>query len=150
MSSEVPAELKEKVQRILAANWKTEIDGSGVGDFFIRGESTGCHVMLEGGWGPKKESNLVHLLSFVLWDVPITEELLTFIAEGGTRYFGSLSLQRNEDGTGDLILTHTLLGDFLDSEELNIALASVFFGADFLDDELQGRFGGRRTIDPID
>ncbi len=43
--------------------------------------------------------------------------------------------------------THTLLGDYLDEEELHNAVGAVVTTADRLDDELQSRFGGKRSED---
>ena len=41
----------------------------------------------------------------------------------------------------------TWLGDYLDEEELHNAVGAVVTTADRLDDELQSRFGGKRSED---
>jgi hypothetical protein len=60
-------------------------------------------------------------------------------------HFGHLSLTENKDDNRlKLWLTHSLLGDYLDVEELKTAVAGMASNADRLDDELQARFGGDR------
>ena len=137
------SELKEKVQRILAANWRSELGRDG--GFFVRGESTGCYI--ECFDSESNDWNYVHFYSYVLLDVPITDEFLRYVASTEMT-FGGFTVHFSESGDmGDLIFSHTILGNYLDSEELNLALGSVFFTADRLDDELQQRFGGQRSID---
>ena len=136
------SELKEKVQRILAANWRVELTEGG---FFVRGESTGCYIQCYDS--EETEWTYVRFYSFILHDVPITDEFLRYVAAMDLM-FGGFVVHFSESGdTGALILSHTILGNYLDTEELNIALGSVFFAADDLDDELQQRFGGQRSID---
>ena len=137
------SELKEKVQRILAANWQVELSRGG--GFFVRGESTGCYI--ECYDSEKTDWTYVHFYSFVLLDVPITDEFLRYVASSEMS-FGGFIVNFSESGDkGDLLLTHTILGNYLDTEELNLAIASVFYTADDLDDDLQDRFGGQRVID---
>jgi len=137
------SELKEKVQRILATNWTVELSRSG--GFFVRGDSTGCYI--ECFDSEKTDWTYVHFYSFVLLDVPITDEFLRYVASTDMRFGGFVVQFSESDDMGDLLLSHTILGNYLDSEELNIALASIFYTADDLDDELQQRFGGQRSID---
>ena len=138
------SELKEKVQRILAANWRVELTENG---FYVRGESTGCVITCYEVEETENEWTYVRFSSLILIDVPITDEFLRYVASSILR-FGGLFVVFSESGdTGTLILSHTILGNYLDTEELNIALSSVFFTADDLDDELQQRFGGQRSID---
>jgi hypothetical protein len=60
-------------------------------------------------------------------------------------HFGHLSLTQNKDDNRlKLWLTHSLLGDYLDVEELKTALAAMGKIADGLDDELKAKFGGDR------
>jgi hypothetical protein len=40
--------------------------------------------------------------------------------------------------------SHSLLGDYLDEEELGRAVGGMLFVADNLDDELEKQFGGSR------
>ena len=57
------------------------------------------------------------------------------------------SLQYLPGKTSVLILQYSILGDFLDPEELLNALRVVVLVADKLDDEIVGKFGGKRFID---
>ena len=56
---------------------------------------------------------------------------------------GALSL----DQDGDIVLKHSLLGDTVTREELQIVLASLVELADELDDEVTSRFGGYTARD---
>jgi len=141
-------EVTQKVQRILANKFSTRLGRDG--DFFVDRGSTTCRVWCR-EWGPEDKGHvLVCLSSPVLFEVPITDSLYEWIATEGTKnYFGRPVLWLDESGrTGDLAFDHSLLGDFLDSEELRVALMLVLGSADRLDDELQERFGGRRLSDP--
>ena len=55
----------------------------------------------------------------------------------------------NNDAPGKLFLlmSHTLLGDYLDEAELSGALFAMLGTADKLDDELKEKFGGKRLAD---
>ena len=59
-------------------------------------------------------------------------------------HFGHLSLTETDDGDYKLWFTHSLLGDYLDVEELKTAVATMAKAADGLDDELKATFGGER------
>ena len=142
------ADVTAKVQRILANNWSTELrpDGS----FFLRFESTGCRVKcFEMG---ETGSVAVGLSAPILFDVPVSDDLFRWVATQGADYtFGNAHLFLDEGAaTAQLFFSQTILGDFLDAEELNIAVMAVGFTADRLDDELLPRFGGRRAADPAD
>ena len=149
-------EVMQKVQRILAQSFSTRLGTDD--DFFIDRGSTSCRVSCE-SWIAIRDSDgeptddhhvLVNLRAPVLFDVPITDELCRWIAlEGTLWYFGTPVIFPDEEGKdGNLYVDHSLLGTFLDSDELKIAVTSVLGRADRLDDELQGRFGGRRLSDP--
>ena len=58
----------------------------------------------------------------------------------GKLLFGSLQLM--EDGPA-LVLGYTLLGEFLNRTELEVAIAAVGATADDYDDVIKARFGGR-------
>ena len=139
------ADVTAKVQRILAKNWKTELTSDG--SFFLRFESTACRVecfdMGETGHVAVKIS------APILFDVPVSNDLFRWVATDGASYtFGNAHLWLDEsETTAQLFFTQIILGDFLDAEELNIAVGAVGFTADRLDDELLPRFGGRRAVD---
>lgn len=86
----------------------------------------------------------------VIWSVtnvgvPITGELTTFLAaENAALPFGKFGL--NEQASS-VQLVHTLLGDFLNREELEVAVDAVADTADQYDDQIKARFGGRLPAD---
>jgi|APSaa5957512535_1039671.scaffolds.fasta_scaffold20275_4 hypothetical protein len=134
-------EVRNKVQRILSQNWNTRLGSDG--EFMVDSGSTSCRITcFEGG----NDSTWILLQAPILIDVPLSGDLYEHVATAGNnQYFGKMHIHPNEDAsTGWLWYSHTLLGDFLDPEELNQAIALVLFTADSFDDELQPRFGGKR------
>lgn len=96
----------------------------------------------------QRNRTLIHLSAPVLLQVPDTPELARWVATDGQRmYFGSAILVPRDGGVADIFLDHTLLGDYLDEEELHNAVGAVLSTADGLDEELQARFGGKRLED---
>ena len=94
----------------------------------------------------------VNVSAPLLRGLSLTPELYRWVATEGTTYdVGCVQLYEvDEDGgsqTGFLRFAYTLLGDYLDEDELGTALWTVLFTADRLDDELQAQFGGRRWVD---
>jgi hypothetical protein len=63
------------------------------------------------------------------------------IAENLKLIFGKFSL---EPTAGMVFFEHTLLGDFLNRKELEVAVKAIASTADKYDDELQARFGGKK------
>ena len=104
-------------------------------------------------WGQNKAgdpSTLVQLSSPLLWGVEPTPAVYEWIArQGGKYYFGHVTAYDDSSEAGKLFLmmSHTLLGDYLDEEELHWALHTMLRIADELDDELKGKFGGKRLAD---
>ena len=145
-------EVTAKVQRILAKNWRVELSASG--GFFVRLESTGCSITCHQRPDDDDDGDerpvYISIRAAILFDVPVTDDLFKWIATEGTDYrFGKAHLYYEEgETTGQLYFSHTLLGDYLDAEELNWAVGTVGFTADRLDDELLPLFGGRRAADP--
>lgn len=138
-------EVRDRVQRML-------IDIVGPvgldrdGDFTVDHESVHVWVMVR-DW-EEGESTTVEIRSIFLWGVAGTPELFEYIAtEANTYRFGALGLFKRDDGTYNVSMSHTLLGDTLDPEELKHALLAVTFTVNGLDDELKERFGGDRWED---
>jgi hypothetical protein len=140
-----------KVQRILTSHYKLQIRLSdqqvvvGFSDM-----STVCFLRVtDGGKNPNGEPiSFVQLDCPILIDVPLSPQLYEWIAKnGGLRHFGALRLTESEGSKGTLALTHTLLGETLDPEELGVPLFLMLRDADSLDDELQRQFGGSRVDD---
>jgi T3SS (YopN, CesT) and YbjN peptide-binding chaperone 1 len=114
------------------------------GNFFFQQGSTQVFVrMLD-----KEDFVVADVFAPVLWDVPVTPELYKYVAEATNSWlFGHLMMFMNEDGNANLFFKHDLLADYIDSEELDATVACVALNADELDDELKGRFGGKRQIE---
>ena len=76
-------------------------------------------------------------------------QLLVLEEQGGNYFFGHVTVQDDSNNPGKLFLmmSHTLLGDYLDEGELSGALYAMLGTADRLDDELKGKFGGKRLAD---
>jgi FHIPEP family/Putative bacterial sensory transduction regulator len=82
---------------------------------------------------------------FAITNVGLTpsDALARFVAIHGSDWlFGHLSMVER-DGMARLIFNHTLLGDYLDREELEVAVAAVATTAARLDDEIKEQFGGQ-------
>lgn len=94
------------------------------------------------------QSTLVRVFSITNVDVPISAELYRFIALRSADYvFGSLGAIEDGDSTARIVFKHTLLGDYLDPEEIAAAVMLVALGADEVDDEITKMFGGTRFTD---
>ena len=92
------------------------------------------------------EDTVVAISVPLLYGVKPTPELFRHLAfHADDWYFGHLSVTQPEHGeTIKIWLTHSLLGDYLDVEELKTAVAAIARTADGLDDELKQQFGGDR------
>lgn len=102
---------------------------------------------------PDGESALIYVFAPVVEGARLTPELFEYVATDSSMVFGTLLVVRDTpdqpDGqsagaatTGTIYVRHTLLGDFLDSAELEYAVGGIASSADDLDDELATRFGG--------
>jgi hypothetical protein len=141
-----------KVQRLLTGpmGLKVTLDGD---SFHIRFQDASTSVQLRvQDWGKDRDGEprtLVLISSLILRGVKPTPALYEWVArKGGSRWFGHVEVYDDrEPGSVYLILSHTLLGDYLDEKELEVAMWSVLAGADGWDDELQKQFGGKRAVD---
>jgi hypothetical protein len=137
MAADVPA-VKEKVQRYLVGLFGgAQVDRDG--DFTIRHGSTQVWINV----APFRDANTaVRVFAYTNLDVPPSPELFHYIATRGSFVFGHLRCSE-QDGKVAISLGHTLLGEFLDPDEFQVALFSVAGVADGLDDEIKAKFGGR-------
>ena len=142
-----------KVQRILTGPMGLRIQLAG-NTMSVTFTDTSTQVNLSvADWGVSKDGEpraLVRISSPILWSVQPTPELYEWIArEGGIYYFGHVTAADDIRDAGKVFLaiSHTLLGDYLDEEELASAMYGVLNTANDLDDQLQKRFGGKRWAD---
>jgi len=85
---------------------------------------------------------LVKIISPVNKDGEPADELAKYlIAENMSLIFGKFSVEPTERM---VFYEHTLLGDFLNRKELEVAVKAIVSTADKYDDEIQARFGGKK------
>ncbi|MEO8140118.1 MAG: hypothetical protein ABI742_10745 [Gemmatimonadota bacterium] len=141
-----------KVQRLLTGPMNLRITLAG-DSFSVRFEDVSTSVQIRvQDWGKGKEGDprtLVLLSSLILKGVTPSPALFEWVArQGGSRWFGHVEVYEDSaPGTVYLLMSHTLLGDYLDEKELESAMWAVLSAADAWDDELQQKFGGKRWVD---
>lgn len=133
--------VKSKIQQILMENELTvTLAPNG---FSVPYDSTAVMINVV----EQETRTLVMMYVPVLRQVPPSPELFKYIAiEGQQYFFGSLRYIPDVD-QGLVAFEQTLLGDYLDGDELMTALAALANTGNDLDDELQKRFGGKRYVD---
>ena len=138
MENNQVAIVKEKVQRFLLEVLNTvAIDRDG--DFTFREGSTRLFISVQ-PFGEASAS--VRIVAPIISEAPASPELFKFIATDGSYKFGHLTCQE-KGGKVSILFNHTLLGDFLDPDELKLAVFLMARTADELDDEIVKKFGGR-------
>lgn len=141
-----------KVQRLLtqAMGLRVNITGD---SYWVDFNDTSTSVRINvREWGEDTDGepqSLVLVESMILHSVKPTPALFEWVArKGGSGWFGHVEVRDHDDGgLVYLMMSHTLLGDYLDEKELDVALWSILMSADRLDDELQKQFGGKKTKD---
>ena len=142
-----------KVQRLLTGpmGLRIQLEGNTITVVFSD-VSTRVNLTVQ-DWGTNKDGDpqaLVRISSPILWELDPSPALYEWIArEGGNYLFGHVSAHDDVTSAGKLflVMSHTLLGDYLDEEELSSAMYAVLGSADKLDDELKQKFGGKRLSD---
>jgi Putative bacterial sensory transduction regulator len=135
------ASVRSKVQQFLTQNFN-DVNIDKDGDFSLRHGSTRIFVRTR----TREESEItwISLDIPVLFEVKEMPEVFEHVALHADDYvFGHLNAVRTDDGLM-IMLSHALLGDYLDEQELLRAVGAMLGTADALDDELQTQFGGKR------
>ncbi|HEY6330902.1 MAG TPA: hypothetical protein VI756_16340 [Blastocatellia bacterium] len=89
----------------------------------------------------------VEIFAHVLADVAVTEELTRYLLSYNLKLvMGGFGLAVGKDGRGSVLLTHTILGDCMDPDELYASVTAIARVADSLDDQLVARFGGKTAM----
>ena len=142
-----------KVQRILTGPMGLRVTLSGdVLTSTFSDTSTAINVRVL-DFGKSKDGEprtLVRVFATVLRGVQPSPALYEYIVrQAPTRWFGNIAVYDEQDAPGKVYISfgHTLLGDFLDEEELAAAVWNVLGGADELDDLMQKQFGGKRWVE---
>lgn len=130
---------RERLQEMLTEIFeRIEVDKYGSYTFPAESARVFVKVHLFGG-----DRTVVNIFAHTNIDVPASEELFRYIAlNSNTWMFGHLGASER-DGRVLVTLSHRLLGEHLQLEELKAAAYSVAFTADQIDDEVKERFGGR-------
>jgi hypothetical protein len=141
-----------KVQRLLTGPMGLRISLGGDTISVIFDKSSASVQLRCQDWGKDREGepqSLVLISSLILKAVKATPALYEWVArKGGSRWFGHVEVYDDkEPGTVYLMMSHTLLGDYLDEKELEVGMYAVLSAADSWDDELQKQFGGKRWAD---
>jgi hypothetical protein len=137
--------IRSKVQRILV-DWLGRIEMVGAQTFSFPYQSTRGFIDVFQQEG--SERIIVRIWAFVTNKTPASPALYEYLATNADSYvFGHLGCHKRDDGSLDVVFRHSLLGDFLDPEELKLAVGAVVGTADSLDDEVKERFGGTRFAD---
>lgn len=132
-------ETKERVRAILTDEFGS-VDVDSDGDFSLRNGSARVFVRVG---DLDDDQTIVKLFSMVTSGATPSDALFEYVAvEGAGYYLGRLGARELPNGTVDLWLTHRLLGDTLDPEELIGSVVALAVTADELDDDLVARFGG--------
>lgn len=140
MAGDVAA-ARGKVQQYLTNNFgDVNIDKDG--DFSLPHGSTRIFVRTQ--TADDAEFTWITLDVPMLRDVKETPQVFEYVALHADQYvFGHLNAARTDDGLM-IFLSHTLLGDYLDEQELLHAVGAMLGTADKLDDDLKTQFGGTR------
>jgi len=95
--------------------------------------------------GEKKTG--VEIFAYVVVDVDVTEQLMRYLLTHNLRLIlGAFGLARGEGDKGTVILTHTILGDSMDRDELYGSVSAIARVADDLDDQIVTAFGGQTAL----
>jgi len=98
--------------------------------------------------GEKK--SVVEVFSYVVMDVPVTQELMLFLLARNLKLvLGGFALSVDEGGKGTVVLSHSILGNSMDREQLYGSVSAVARVADDIDDQIVGKFGGSTALDRL-
>jgi len=141
-------QVKNKVLRMMAKHYNVSTDDDG--DVILRHESAALIVSVS-EWHPDEEgrNTVVQVSAPILWEVKRTAALYEWVATTGQSYlFGRTACNAGADASlTNVAFEQNILGDNLDEPELVATVTSLISTANNLDDELQKKFGGKRTSD---
>jgi hypothetical protein len=140
------ARVRDRVARYMSDLAPDGFDVLPNGKFNVRHGSTSIIV----GVAPLGAGlTAVDVGALILRRVRPTAALFEYMVVNGERYpLGRMVIDRHEaDGLIDIYYHQTMLGDYLDQVEFDLAFSIVAQAANRLDDEMQARFGGQRYAD---
>lgn len=93
-------------------------------------------------WGDKEA--VVNVRSYVVTGAERTPEMLEYLLrENYDMRFGAFGLDKD----GDVTFEHNIVGSSCDKSELRTSVMAVLGTADKYDEEIVGRWGGKRAMD---
>lgn len=129
--------LRERVDRYLG-DTPLPVSTDDSGDFMVSYRETITWIRAMAG---KEDRTLVRVWSITNVDVKVTDELTRFLVTTNAKLaFGGLHL---DEGRPSVIMAHSLLGDYLNRAELEVAVGAVAGTADRFAPEIKQRFGGK-------
>lgn len=139
------SQVQKRVQSILSTELgSVRVDADG--DIRINYESTSVRIAVE-QYGDSDDETVVEITGVLSFETPASPKLYKWINDKNALLkFGTVYHLESDSGTLAL-LQYTILGDFLDPEELLNAVRVVVMISDKLDDELIREFGGKRVVD---
>ncbi|RLT30440.1 MAG: hypothetical protein DWI54_06380 [Chloroflexi bacterium] len=141
-------QVRNKVLRMMAKNF--EITTTDDETIMVRHESSILSVEVKEWIKDNDGMNTVVVLSAsILWNAKRTPALYEWVATTGQSFlWGRVASNLSDVSTEThLNFEHNLLGDNLDEPELVSVVLALLSKANELDDELQKKFGGKRTAD---
>ena len=140
------SQVQKKVQSILSTQLGS-VKVAANGSIHINYESTSIQIVVE-QYGDSSEETVVEISGYLSFDTPASPKLYKWINDRNASIkFGTVFHLDASKGETITLLQYSLLGDFLDPEELLNAVRAVVLIADKLDDELIEEFGGKRVVD---
>lgn len=98
--------------------------------------------------GDKKAG--VEIFSYVAVDLDASEDLMRFLLSYNLRLIlGAFGLSLGEGNKCAVLLTHTILGDSMDREELYSSVMAIARVSDDLDEQIVSAFGGKTALDKL-
>jgi len=139
------SQVQKKVQSILSTELgSVKVDADG--DIRIDYESTSVRIAVE-QYGDSADETVVEITGVLSFETPASPKLYKWINDKNALIkFGTIYHLESKSGTL-VLLQYSILGDFLDPEELLNAVRVVVMIANKLDDEVVEEFGGKRVVD---
>lgn len=140
------SQVQKKVQSILSTELgSVKVDADG--DIRIDYESTSVRIAVE-QYGDNPDETVVEITGVLSFETPASPKLYKWINDRNASIkFGTIYHLDGAKGGTLVLLQYSILGDFLDPEELLNAVRVVVLIANKLDDEVIEEFGGKRVVD---
>lgn len=98
--------------------------------------------------GEKKSG--VEVFAYVVIDVEVTDQLMRYLLTYNlSLVLGAFGLARGEGDRGTVVLTHTILGDSMDRDEIYGSVSAIARVADDMDDQIVKAFGGKTALGKV-